>query len=142
MTPADLARAVAGGALIGLSAGALLLLTGRIAGVSGILGGLLQPRPGDAAWRVFFVGGLATGGVLLALVAPACLPGASAASLGRMVVAGLLVGLGARIAGGCTSGHGICGVGRFSTRSIVATGLFIALGMATVWVVRHGVGTL
>jgi uncharacterized membrane protein YedE/YeeE len=142
MTSADLARAVAGGALIGVSAGALLLIAGRIAGVSGVLAGLLRPERGESAWRAFFVAGLATGGVLLAQLAPSCLPGAPAAPMGQMLVAGLLVGLGARVAGGCTSGHGICGVGRLSTRSIVATSLFIALGMATVWVARHGAGAL
>jgi uncharacterized protein len=142
VTTSELTRALLGGALIGLSAGALLLLTGRIAGVSGMLGGLVRPRPGEAAWRAFFVGGLATGGVLLAELAPSYLPDAPAAPGGQMLAAGLLVGLGARVAGGCTSGHGVCGVGRLSTRSIVATGLFMALGMVTVWVVRHGVGAL
>ena len=140
LTASELGRAVAGGALIGLSAGALLLLTGHIAGVSGIVAGLVRPRPGETAWRAFFVGGLVTGGFLLAVLAPSSLPGGPAVPTGQMLVAGLLVGLGARMAGGCTSGHGVCGVGRLSPRSVVATALFMALGMATVWVARHGGG--
>jgi uncharacterized protein len=142
LTGSELGRAVAGGALIGLSAGAFLLLTGRIAGVSGIVAGLVRPRPRETAWRAFFVAGLVTGGFLLAALVPASLPGAPAVPMGQMLVAGLLVGLGARVSGGCTSGHGVCGVGRLSPRSVAATVLFMALGMATVWVARHGVGAL
>ncbi len=142
MTSQDLASAVAGGALIGAAAGGLLLLAGRNAGISGMLAGLVKPEPGETAWRVFFVAGLVAGGVALAWLVPEALPSAPAVPLGQSIAAGLLVGLGARVAGGCTSGHGVCGVGRLSVRSLVATGLFMALGMATVWITRHGSGAL
>jgi uncharacterized membrane protein YedE/YeeE len=140
LASSDLVRAVLGGVLIGLSAGGFLLLTGRIAGVSGMVAGLVRPSPGEASWHAFFVLGLVAGGILLAALAPGLLPVAPSASPGRLVLAGLLVGFGARLAGGCTSGHGVCGVGRLSWRSVVATGLFMVLGMATVWVMRHGLG--
>ena len=106
------------------------------------MAGLVRPRPRETAWRAFFVAGLVTGGFLLAVLAPASLPGAPAVPMGQMLVAGLLVGLGARVSGGCTSGHAVCGMGRLSPRSVAATVLFMALGMATVWVARHGVGAL
>ncbi len=140
MTSQELLGAVLGGALIGVSAGGLLLLTGRIAGISGMLAGLVRPQPGETAWRAFFVAGLVGGGGVLAWLVPQALPVAPATPLGQSIAAGLLVGLGARVAGGCTSGHGVCGVGRLSVRSLVATGLFMALGMATVWIARHGMG--
>jgi uncharacterized protein len=136
----ELVRAVVGGALIGLSAGGFLLLTGRIAGVSGMVAGLVRPSAGEASWRAFFVGGLVAGGFLIAALAPTLLPSGPVAPVGQSLLAGLLVGLGARVAGGCTSGHGVCGVGRLSWRSFVATALFIVLGMATVAVVRHAAG--
>jgi uncharacterized membrane protein YedE/YeeE len=142
VTSSDLLRALVGGALIGLSAGGFLLLTGRIAGVSGMVAGLIRPSPGEASWRAFFVAGLVAGGFVLAALAPALLPAGPIAPFRQSLVAGLLVGLGARIAGGCTSGHGVCGVGRLSWRSAVATGLFMALGMATVAVLRHATGGL
>ena len=103
--------ALIGGAVIGAAAAALLVLNGRIAGVSGILGGLLRPARGDVAWRAAFVAGL--------------------------VAAGLLVGFGTRYGSGCTSGHGVCGISRLSPRSIVATLVFMAAGFATVYVARH-----
>ncbi|MFN4282841.1 MAG: YeeE/YedE family protein [Alphaproteobacteria bacterium] len=127
---------LAGGALIGLAAALLLLLNGRVAGVSGILGGLLQ-RGADERWeRIAFIAGLLAGPALFALLAwpPSIVVAASPAVL---IVAGLLVGYGTRLGSGCTSGHGICGVARLSPRSLAATGLFMLAGMATVYAARH-----
>lgn len=125
-----------GGLLIGLAASALVLLTGRIAGISGIAGGLLRPTRGDAAWRVAFVAGLmaapAAYWVVPALHRPRLDIGA-----GALIAAGLLVGFGARLGSGCTSGHGVCGLSRLSPRSLAATLVFMSAGFATVFVVRH-----
>jgi len=131
---------LAGGALIGLAAAMFALLNGRIAGISGVLGGLLRPARGDIAWRVAFVAGL--------LVAPAAYWGLGAelpplhigAGAGTLVAAGLLVGAGTRYGSGCTSGHGVCGLSRLSPRSLVATAAFMAAGFATVYVARHWLG--
>jgi len=128
--------ALLGGVLIGLAVAMLLLLNGRIAGVSGVLGGLLAPEPGEWAWRALFVGGLVAGGLVARRLAPGVL-GNWNAPLPGLVLAGLLVGFGTQMAGGCTSGHGVCGVSRFSLRSIVATATFMAVGAAVVFVVRH-----
>lgn len=127
---------LAGGALIGLAAALLLLLNGRVAGVSGILGGLLQAGGGERLERVAFLAGLLAGPVVFALVVapPAIVVTATPAIL---IVAGLLVGYGTRLGSGCTSGHGVCGVARLSPRSLVATGLFILAGMAVVYAMRH-----
>lgn len=128
--------ALAGGLLIGLAAAVLVLFNGRIAGVSGILGGLLRPAPGDVGWRVAFLAGLA--GAPLAYGLFAALPEVRIdAGAGTLVAAGLLVGLGTRYGSGCTSGHGVCGVSRLSPRSLVATAAFMATGFATVFVLRH-----
>jgi uncharacterized membrane protein YedE/YeeE len=127
---------LAGGLLIGAAAVALLITNGRIAGVSGIAGGLLHRAGGDRAWRVAFVGGLLLGALVYSLVAgPIDL--AVDASVPAVVAAGLLVGFGTRLGSGCTSGHGVCGIARLSLRSIVATGVFMAAGIATVFVMRH-----
>jgi len=131
-----------GGIMIGLGAAMLLLLNGRIAGISGILGGLLgqafarQPGSGsDAGWRIAFLAGLVAAPLLYGIFI--ALPAAQVdASVGTLVVAGLMVGLGTRYASGCTSGHGICGLSRFSPRSLAATVTFMAAGFATVAVVR------
>lgn len=128
-----------GGVLIGTAAGILLLVHGRIAGVSGIAAGMVRPRRGDLAWRALFLGGIAAGGAATGLLAPDRL-GAPDAPTWMLILAGLLVGAGTRLGGGCTSGHGVCGVGRLSVRSVVATAVFMALGMATVAVVRHVLG--
>lgn len=126
-----------GGGLIGLAAVLLMLLNGRIAGVSGIAGGLLSARPADWAWRLAFVAGLVAAPFLYALGAGG-LPAISIqVSTPLMVVAGLLVGFGSALGSGCTSGHGICGIARLSPRSIVATLTFMATGVATLFVVRH-----
>ena len=131
-----------GGIMIGLGAAMLLLLNGRIAGISGILGGLLgkaftrQPDSGgDAGWRIAFLAGLVAAPLLYSLFT--ALPAAQVdASVGTLVIAGLMVGVGTRYASGCTSGHGICGLSRFSPRSLAATLTFMAAGFATVAVVR------
>ena len=130
------ASAAAGGALIGLAAGMLLLLSGRVAGVSGIAGGMLRPVRGDVAWRIAFLAGLVAAPTCYALVRTLP-PITFDVPLPVVAVAGFVVGIGTRYGAGCTSGHGICGIARLSPRSIVATALFIAAGMATVFVVRH-----
>jgi uncharacterized membrane protein YedE/YeeE len=133
--------ALVGGALIGLAAAALLVLSGRMAGISGILAGLLPPDKGDAAWRLWFFAGLVGGTVLYRAVTD---QGSEAlvfeASYPLIVVGGLLAGIGTRVSGGCTSGHGVCGIGRLSPRSIVATCTFIFTGAVTVYVSRHLLG--
>jgi uncharacterized membrane protein YedE/YeeE len=127
---------LAGGLLIGLSAALLVLFNGRIAGISGILGGLLRPGRGDIAWRVAFLLGLVFAPLAWALVHP--LPAVETdAGTGTLVAAGLLVGLGTRYGAGCTSGHGVCGLSRLSPRSLAATLSFMAAGFATVFAVRH-----
>ena len=129
-----------GGVLIGLSATLLLLFNGRVAGVSGIAGGLVTPSRGDIGWRVAFIGGLVLGGVLLARILPGALGAPVVPGAGAAILAGLLVGFGTRLGGGCTSGHGVCGVARGATRSLVATALFVATAALTVFVVRHLLG--
>ena len=126
-----------GGALIGLAAALLLALNGRIAGISGIVGGLLPPRAGDALWRLLFVAGLALGALLVRLYngAPLAVPVES--STFTLVLGGLLVGFGTRLGSGCTSGHGICGLARLSPRSLVAVVTFMASAMLTVFALRH-----
>ena len=132
--------ALSGGLLIGLSATVLLLFNGRIAGVSGIVGGLLQRyKAGDLAWRVAFVLGLVLAPVLYRLFAE--LPESRIdAGWAMLVVAGVLVGFGSRLGSGCTSGHGVCGVSRLSPRSLVATATFMTTGFVAVYVVRHLLG--
>lgn len=129
-----------GGALIGLAASLLLLADGRIAGISGIVGGLLTPTGGDTAWRALFVAGLLLGGFGLRLVDPALVRMELDRPTLALVAAGLLVGFGTRLGNGCTSGHGVCGVSRGSARSIVATMTFMTTGILTAWVVAHGFG--
>ncbi len=130
---------LAGGVLIGLSAALLILGSGRVAGISGIVGGLLKPGGPDTTWRLAFLGGLLAAPLLWRLFA--ALPEAQpVAGGGMLVVAGLLVGIGTRYGSGCTSGHGVCGLSRLSPRSLVATLAFMGAGFATVYVVRHLLG--
>jgi uncharacterized protein len=131
--------AAAGGVLIGLAAAMFALLNGRIAGISGVLGGLLKPMRGDLAWRLAFAAGLVGAPLLYTLFAPLPQPNI-AAGTGGLVLAGLLVGVGTRYGSGCTSGHGVCGISRLSLRSIAATATFMATGFATVFIVRHVLG--
>lgn len=131
--------ALAGGALIGLAAALFVALNGRVAGVSGIVAGLLRPAAGDVAWRAAFVGGLVAAPVLYALFFG--LPAVRIdAGFPLLVAAGLLVGIGTRYGAGCTSGHGVCGLSRLSPRSLVATLAFMAAGFATVFLLRHVIG--
>jgi len=128
--------ALAGGALIGIAAGMFVLLNGRIAGISGIIGGLLKPARGDVAWRMAFIGGLIVAPLVYALMAVLPSPQIDA-GYGTLMAAGLLVGIGTRYGSGCTSGHGVCGLSRLSPRSLVATAAFMAAGFVTVFVIRH-----
>lgn len=130
---------LAGGMLIGLAASMFILLNGRIAGISGIIGGLLRPAKGDVLWRVAFIAGLIVAPLMYAnaFTLPPVEVNASAAML---IVAGLLVGVGTRYGSGCTSGHGVCGLSRRSPRSLVATLSFMASGFLTVFVTRHLLG--
>ena len=132
--------ALIGGLLIGASAALFLVLNGRIAGISGILGGLIPPERGQVGWRLAFLAGMfiaplvyvALGGALPAIGLDASLP--------LLVVAGLIVGFGTRLGAGCTSGHGVCGIGRGSPRSLAATAVFMATAIATVFITRHLIG--
>lgn len=129
--------ALAGGVLIGLAATLLLWLTGRIAGISGIVGGVLMPRSGDVAWRAaFLIGLIGAGAAYLWLVPSAYTPRQGFPPL-LLVTAGLLVGFGTRMGNGCTSGHGVCGLGRFSVRSLAAVLTFMATAILTTYIVRH-----
>jgi uncharacterized protein len=140
MSTQTVVLALFGGALLGLSAGVLLLFNGRLAGVSGIVGGLVHPAGAGRGWRAAFVAGLLAGGALLLALYPEAYPTGPSRSLGALAVAGLLVGFGARLGGGCTSGHGVCGVGRLSVRSLVATVTFIVAGALAVVVVSRLLG--
>ena len=127
---------LAGGLMIGLASALLLLFNGRIAGISGIVGGLLRPMRGDVIWRITFVVGIASAPLLVNAVKP--LPDTEiAAGYPILIMAGLLVGIGTRYGSGCTSGHGVCGLSRRSPRSLVATVAFMFAGFATVFVARH-----
>lgn len=127
---------LAGGLLIGLSAALLVLANGQVAGISGILGELLHLRAGDVRWRVAFLLGLIVAPAAFAIFLP--YPAATIdAGTGMLLVGGLLVGVGTRYGGGCTSGHGVCGLSRLSLRSLVATLCFMGSGIAVVFVMRH-----
>lgn len=132
--------AAVGGALIGLSAALLMLLTGRVAGISGILGGCLTRAASDRGWRLAFLGGLILAPITAMRVGYGVPLPVMPASWWVIVGAGLLVGIGTRVGSGCTSGHGICGVARLSPRSITATVVFTAAAIATVAITRHGWG--
>ncbi len=130
------ATALTGGVLIGIAAALFVLFNGRIAGISGIVGGLLRPKLGDVGWRLAFVTGLVAAPLVYSLFS--ALPTSRIeAGDAMLVVAGLLVGMGTRYGAGCTSGHGVCGLSRLSVRSLVATLLFMAAGFVTVFVVRY-----
>ena len=127
---------LAGGALIGLAAALFVLFNGRVAGISGILGGVLVPRRGDVGWRLAFLAGLLAAPVAGVMLGIANAPRIDA-GFGTLVAAGLLVGLGTSYGSGCTSGHGVCGLSRLSPRSLVATLAFMAAGGITVYIARH-----
>ncbi len=126
-----------GGILIGLAATLLLWLNGRIAGISGILGGVVMPRAGETAWRVLFLLGLIGAGTAWLLLVPGAYTPRQGFPVWMLVVAGLLVGFGTRMGNGCTSGHGVCGLGRLSPRSFAAVLTFMVTAIATTFVVRH-----
>jgi uncharacterized membrane protein YedE/YeeE len=132
--------ALIGGVLIGVSASALLLFNGKIAGISGIFAGLLRPANDDSAWRACFIGGLLVGGLILRGLLPEAFDFGAVRSMGALTIAGLLVGFGTRLGNGCTSGHGVCGVARLSIRSIVATVTFMLTGAAVVYIANHLLG--
>ena len=130
-----------GGVLIGLSAAAMLLLDGKIAGISGIFAGVLRPSKNGTSWRICFLAGLLVGGLLLRIVMPEAFNFGIVRPLPLLILAGLLVGFGTRMGGGCTSGHGVCGVSRLSPRSMVATVAFILTGALMVLLVNHLIGS-
>jgi uncharacterized membrane protein YedE/YeeE len=129
--------ALLGGALIGLAATVMWWVLGKISGVSGIVGAALTARGPEITWRVAFIGGLLGAGAIAILVFPNAISFNMAVGFGGAAVAGLLVGVGTSLAGGCTSGHGVCGVSRLSVRSLIATAIFMAAGFLTVFLVRH-----
>ncbi|EJI6687129.1 TPA: YeeE/YedE family protein [Vibrio parahaemolyticus] len=126
-----------GGILLGISATILLLVNGKIAGISGIMNGIMSPKKGDYSWRLLFAVGMIAGGLISVLMLGVAVPSTANLSLGMVIAAGLLVGIGTRLGNGCTSGHGICGMGRLSKRSIVATCVFMAVAGLTVFVLLH-----
>jgi len=131
-------QGLAGGVMIGVSASLVLVVLGRICGISGIFAGCLGNLPdSDGLWRYLFIGGLLAGPVVYHFLSGISVPEPSGAGWVLTIVAGFLVGLGTRIGGGCTSGHGVCGIGRLSVRSILATLTFMGSGIATVFVIRH-----
>ena len=131
--------ALAGGVLLGAAAGLLIVLNGRILGISDIIGGLITPKMGEITWRITFLAGMAAAPWVFSLLAPAGYLQAPRmdTDLGLLIVAGLLVGLGSRYGSGCTSGHGVCGLSRLSPRSLIATATFMATGFITVYLMRH-----
>jgi uncharacterized membrane protein YedE/YeeE len=130
---------LSGGILLGVASALFILLNGRVLGISGILGGLILPRPGDRVWRIAFLLGMASAPFVFSWLIPADMRQAPRidAGYGLVVIAGLLVGLGTRYGSGCTSGHGVCGLSRLSPRSLVATLSFMAAGFAMVFIIRH-----
>jgi uncharacterized protein len=130
---------LAGGLIIGAAAAVLVLFNGRIAGISGILGGLLSLPRNDMAWRITFLAGLVGAPILASAFGNPAIPDIQA-GWGEILIAGFLVGLGTRYASGCTSGHGVCGISRGAIRSLVATATFMAAGFVTVFVQRHLIG--
>ena len=134
------AAALTGGVLIGVAAVWLLLVNGKIAGISGIFNGVLMPVKGDLAWRAAFVIGLLVAGAVYQSAIGGLVAPRAGVSFGLVALAGLLVGWGTRLGSGCTSGHGVCGLGRLSVRSLAAVLTFLLTGMVTVFVVRHALG--
>ena len=140
--PGSIPAALTGGAIIGLAAALMLAVNGRILGVSGIAAGLVAAGSsgGERLLRAAFLIGMLAGGIAIGKIFPQALPGAMSSNHLLLGVAGLAVGFGTRLGGGCTSGHGVCGMARLSPRSLVATGVFMTVGIATVFVIRHVLG--
>ena len=130
-------QSLAGGMIIGIASLGLLYFSGRIAGISGVLAGLISPRTTSLGWRAAFLLGLIGGGLVAYAVSPSAFGAPASLSPYVWGAGGVLVGIGTRISGGCTSGHGVCGIGRLSRRSMVATAVFMATGVATVFLVRQ-----
>ena len=133
----DWINALIGGAIIGTAVSLMLIWTGRVTGISGILNGVLSPLRGDANWRILFILGLILGGLFLKLIKPEVFAGELKTENWTVVVAGLLVGFGTILGSGCTSGHGVCGISRMSLRSVVATITFIMAGVFSVVLFRY-----
>jgi hypothetical protein len=131
-----------GGILIGLAAIGLLFANGRIAGISGITAGVLRPQKNNTLWRVLFIAGMLVGALLIRWFHPDAMAIRIDVSNAAVLLGGFLVGIGTRIGNGCTSGHGVCGVGRLAPRSIVASIVFFALAVLTTWLIRHVAGGL
>lgn len=143
MDTGSLVMALLGGLLIGVSVTLMLLLHGRVTGITGILvGATFERTSGDWFWRILFLSGLVVGGTLMALILPSGFSSVARGSFWLLAAAGLLVGFGTRLGNGCTSGHGVCGVSRLAPRSLLATGTFMLTGILTVFVVRHVFGGL
>lgn len=135
--------ALIGGAIIGLSVSLMLLFNGRVTGISGIVGGILTPKKSDFSWRLMFILGLITGGVILGFIHPQAFNQATLNMTSLdYAIAGILVGLGTTLGSGCTSGHGVCGISRLSVRSIIATVVFIVFGMISVLVFKSVKGEI
>ena len=133
-------ESLSGGILVGLASAILLFFTGRIAGISGIFGGILQAKHGETQWRVVFVAGLLVGGLLVNFFRPEMLQFQLERTNFGIIAAGLLVGIGARMGNGCTSGHGVCGIGRLAPRSMMAVVIFMTTAATTVYIVNHLLG--
>lgn len=131
---------IVGGLLIGLAAAGLMLFHGKVAGISGILADSMASGVGDRGWRWAFLVGLLAGGVVALGLLPGVFESTVERSAGALLLAGVLVGVGTQLGGGCTSGHGVCGIGRLSKRSMVATVVFMAAGAGTVFMVSHAFG--
>ena len=137
MTEFEVAMPLAGGILIGIAAAMTLLFSGKIAGISGIFGGILFQQGTERTWQTVFVAGLIAGGVLLYSINTEYFEDSSGRGLVAVSIAGLLVSIGTRVGGGCTSGHGVCGIGRLSARSLAATVTFVVAGMAMVAIFQN-----
>lgn len=135
-------QALIGGILIGLAVSIMLLFNGRVTGISGIISGLLKPQKNDMGWRLSFLGGLILGGFVLQILNPEVFVQISSAFWFDYMIAGLLVGFGTLLGSGCTSGHGVCGISRFSVRSIIATLTFIFFGICSVLLFKFLRGSL
>jgi uncharacterized membrane protein YedE/YeeE len=140
MTAFDPISALFGGLLIGVASVLLMVLVGRIAGISGILGGALAMNTHDRVWRLAFIAGLVVAPVIMSFLGKPLLQPQMPANWIGIIAAGLLVGFGTRLAGGCTSGHGVCGIARLSARSVAATAMFMASAIVVVAIMRHGLG--